>query len=874
MACVNEQTVQELVSGRLAGDALEDAEQHLADCSACAQLVALAGGSGLVSGGVLRRAPPRTRSERSLSPGTLIGHYVVHGFLGAGGMGEVYAAYDPSLERKLAIKFLRPEMVGRGDHAVATERLRREARVVAKLSHPNVVTVYEIGVYGDRVFIAMEHIDGDSVSEWLRRSPRTPAEIVRVFLAAGAGLSAAHAAGVIHRDFKPHNVMLTKGGDVRVMDFGLAQFDTDEDAHPHANVPAPEGQGDDRLTRTGTLLGTPAYMAPEQLRGGRANTRTDQYSFCVALYEALHGRRPPGPARPATRATSSPDTPDAASTRPVPSWIRRILKRGLAADPAQRYPSMDDLLAELRADTSKRRRVITVLVAAGVVVAASWAGFHSQRARRALYCSSHDARAAEVWPLNGANPDRARSGPAGAVWAAFARSGVADAPAVFARVSRTLSKYLEQWSARAGDTCEATHVRGEQSKEVLALRTACLDERLDAARALTGSMVRADAKVVAHAADAALSLPDLDRCSELALLRAAVKPPEGAAARAEVERLRRRMGELKLLASTGQFESVAADIKALERDIRRADHAPLLVDFLLLVHSNLWANAGVPIAQPGIVREALAIAQASGYEEGAAEALVGLVAVEYRNAPVSELASAQADALLRHLGDPAVLRGWLENNRSLAAYGQAHLSDAIEHTRRALALKRQRTPPDGRDLAASESNLCMYLQERGQAAQALPSCERAVALASDAVGSGHPQTMNSLENQASVLVDLGRLDEGCAMAERVATHFRGIGERIDGRIPLLLTLGRCALGRQRRQAARDWFQRALAEATTTRASAMELAAVESQLARALLALGERTRAAALMDSAARRYETLPELAFRAREARAWLAAQR
>jgi tetratricopeptide (TPR) repeat protein/predicted Ser/Thr protein kinase len=873
MQCVNEQTVQDLLVGRLRGEALGQVEHHLAECSSCAALVVVAGrdAAGEGSGSETtaeRRAGPRV----ALAQGTMVGRYVVVGFLGAGGMGEVYAAYDPNLERKVAIKFLRPDGLGRREHDVAAERMRREARLLAKLSHPNVVVVYETGVFDDRLFIAMEHVDGQSVSEWLRAGRRSIAEILRVFLAAGAGLGAAHAAGVIHRDFKPHNVMLSRTGEVRVMDFGLAHLEGDESLPQGelSSVVAVEeaAAADPQLTRTGTLLGTPAYMAPEQLRGERASARADQYSFCVALHEAAFGRRP-RPARDVGGAR--PEQGDAAAARRVPAWLRRVLKRGLAQDPQQRYPSMEALLAELAAKRTRRRLVggavaLALLAAVGVVTVAA-----NRSARRVLFCGGYEARAAAVWPFRevAAGGGRARGAPR-IISEAFARSGVARADEIFDRVSRRLSTYLEKWSAQATDACEATHVRGEQSREELSLRLGCLDERLAAAHALTDALARADARVVEHAASAAIDLPDLGRCSQLGLLRAAAKPPEGGDKKEMVGRLRRRMNELKLLADTGHFESVAGDLRALEQDIRAADYPPLLADFDLLLLTSLWANVGLPASQPERIREALRAAASSGYEEATAGALVGLVGVAYRNAALSDLAYEQADAVLQHLGNPSELRSWLETNESMTLYARGRLREAIAHARRSLEIKRRHVPPDGRDLGASEANLCLYLHVNGQTADALAACERAVRMLATEVGWGHPQTMNALENQADVLTDLGRFDEGCALAERVKDFFRGIGETISGRTVLMLALGRCALGHHQPEEARDHFQRALAAATTGEATELEMADIERHLARAWLASGDDARATEFITRAATRYEKLPELAFRIPEMRAWL----
>jgi tetratricopeptide (TPR) repeat protein len=331
------------------------------------------------------------------------------------------------------------------------------------------------------------------------------------------------------------------------------------------------------------------------------------------------------------------------------------------------------------------------------------------------------------------------------------------------------------------------------------------------------------------------------------------------------------MAELKLLAGTGHFESVAADLRSLEQEIRAADYSPLLADFDLLSLTTLTANDGVPERQPEMSREAFRAAASSGYEEAMANALVSLVGVEYRNASIADLAFDQADAVLRHLGDPAELRGWLELNYSMTLYARGRLREAIEHAQRSIALKRQRRPVDSLDLAGSESDVCIYLHAAGQAKTALPLCEEAVRLSVDEVGWGHPQTMNHLENVADVLTDLGRFDEGCPMSRRIYDFFHGIGERPESRRQLMLALGRCALGEHRAKAAQEYFQVALIEATASDATEMEKADVERHLARALLDGGDAARAGELTERSAVRYEKLPELAFRAPETRAWLA---
>ena len=225
--------------------------------------------------------------------GSTLGRYRLERELGAGAMGVVHAAFDPDLERRIALKVLR----GATATTQARDRLLREARAMARLSHPNVVTVHEVGTAGGRDFVAMELIHGETLAEWLRAKPRPPAAILDAFLAAGRGLAAAHAAGIVHRDFKPHNVLRSRDGRIVVTDFGLAR-----EAHgalpPALDQTLPAGVTASAssplvgLTVAGSLLGTPAYMAPEQWQSGPVTPATDQFAFCVALWEALAGQRP------------------------------------------------------------------------------------------------------------------------------------------------------------------------------------------------------------------------------------------------------------------------------------------------------------------------------------------------------------------------------------------------------------------------------------------------------------------------------------------------------------------------------------------------------------------------------------------------------
>ena len=307
--------------------------------------------------------PRRTGSAEGEGPGR-IGRYVVVSRLGEGGMGVVYAGYDPQLDRRVAVKLVRPVYGDASSGGDAQARLLREAQALARLRHPNVVQVYEAGAHGDQVFVAMEFVDGVTLRKWQFEHAGSWREVLRVYTAAGQGLAAAHRAGIIHRDFKPDNVLVTPAGEPRVLDFGLA-FRQEQ--------PTPRREGDSasaldtQVTMTGALVGTPAYMSPEQHRGESADARSDVFAFCVSLYEALYGVRPFGGqslVEICANVFTCTITEPSAFVK-VPKWLRRAVVRGLQVDPEARYRSMGELLDALGRDPA---RLVGWGVAAATVV--------------------------------------------------------------------------------------------------------------------------------------------------------------------------------------------------------------------------------------------------------------------------------------------------------------------------------------------------------------------------------------------------------------------------------------------------------------------------------------------------------------------------
>jgi hypothetical protein len=326
--------------------------------------------------------------DAEISYGSRIGRFVVVGELGSGGMGVVYSAHDRELDRKVALKVLRA--------AAATEeermRMLREGQAMARVTHPNVITVYEVGVEGTIVFLAQELLDGGTLGKWLEKR-HTEQEILDKFVAAGRGLAAAHAAGLVHRDFKPDNVLLGQDGRVRVSDFGLARA-LGAVADPLAATTRANGPRRDAelsrspmspLTATGAVMGTPMFMAPEQHNGERADERSDQFSFCVALYHALYGDWPYGGKTAVALADNviHGRLQPPPKSRSVPGRLRKLLLRGLATDPAARYPSMDALLAELAYVPARKLRRAAIAGALVAVVGGALIGGYALRSREA-----------------------------------------------------------------------------------------------------------------------------------------------------------------------------------------------------------------------------------------------------------------------------------------------------------------------------------------------------------------------------------------------------------------------------------------------------------------------------------------------------------
>ncbi|MEM7157616.1 MAG: serine/threonine-protein kinase [Myxococcota bacterium] len=671
------------------------------------------------------------------TPGVEIDRYRIVGRLGRGGMGVVYRAQDPQLDRAVALKLLHPSEPGTAPRQ--RQRLLREARALGRLDHPNVVTVFDVGLAGAQVFVAMELCEGMNLEQWLADSRRSVAEIERVFAAAGHGLLAVHRAGLVHRDFKPSNVMVGDDGRVRVLDFGLAKSvseqavmtTTDEDRAPPSAA---------ELTGRGAVVGTPRYMAPEQARGERGDARADQYAFCVALHEALLGSVSAEP------DSHLPPTPHGHVRRRV----RSAIVRGLQRDPNDRFDDLRPLLSELA--RPRRARWLAALGGAAVVSAA----FMMTRSPSPDPCADASA-------------------PIDAVWSNAARSELhahlAGLPRPFAadtaqRVDTRLHAYTEAWRAMARDNCEATRVHDEQSSATETQRRACLAGRADALAAMVETLRAIDPERLRTAVAASGSLPKLEGCGPGPhLAETSSNPADPAHAR----RVRAQLARVRALLRTHDYataERVLEPIAAMVGPPSDAGFDPVLQAELRYAQGRVMSRLGRYDDAERHQREAVEGALEFRREALEAEARVDLMRLVATRHP-EDIDSVRNEALAaaRRLADPGVLVMALRQSAATRTTPEQR-----DQARRELeqALSLSRTMPDGALAeAATRVALGIWHTQREDFAAATEQFEQAYALELDTLGPDHPRVTLSLRNLAAVHRTIGDLPQAQREHERV-----------------------------------------------------------------------------------------------------------
>ncbi len=696
--------------------------------------------------------------------GECVGRFRLMERLGAGAMGEVYSAYDEQLDRKVAVKLVKPGVRSRAD---ISERLLREAKTLARLSHPNVVQVYEAGTFRERVYVAMEFVRGMTLDAWRKENADKASwkDVLALFLAAGEGLIAAHRAGLVHRDFKPANVLVGADGRVRVLDFGLARTEATDDeapspeATPLADVHAMLAT----LTQTGSVLGTPAYMSPEQWQAKKVDARSDQFSFCVALYEALYGKRP---FQPKTNFQLAKLTAEGAyesppKTSPVPKRLWPILERGLAADPDKRYPDMQELLSALSWDPDKRRR--TVLTTAGVAVAlvasiAITAGISARR--EANPCRRAGQTVDAVW--NGDVRDK--------IARAFEATRLPYAKVTWERLSGQLEAYGVALRGERVATCEATHVRHEQSAEVLNLRTICLDRRERHLSALLDAFTQADGQLVEHAAEAAAALPRVDGCQDAEALLLGVRPPEDPETAAKVTSIQNELARSEVLFQSVRYKEALAIAEAQWEAAQKLHYRPIQADAAYEVGRILvdFVTGDKVERAEKLLREALDLSVRSRHDVRAAETWKSLVHLSARHHSNKEFGYLWAESALSAIdragNDSTLLASTLNEAGSL--YAKAGRSDDAERfLKQALELE-QKNRVDVLFQADTWQFLANVSKDQGRFPEARKAFESSIQIARDALGEGHPRLAFVKHDYAMFLHETGEF----AAARQILTE--------------------------------------------------------------------------------------------------------
>ena len=708
-----------------------------------------------------------TAPRAGVEAGTRIGRFEVLEKLGEGGMGVVLAAHDPLLDRKVAIKLLRPR--GRGGHAgeAARTRLLREAQAMAKLSHPNVIPVFDAAELDDRVYIAMAYVEGGTLGQWLAAAEHSWREVLDIFIDAGRGLVAAHDAGLVHRDFKPENVLIGAGGRAQVTDFGLvgaagaATAELEEGAESAATAQSRAGSNvlTLSLTREGDVMGTPLYMAPEQHRGQKTDARTDQFGFCAALYAALYGQRAFAGDTYAELAASvvAGELREVPASGSVPAWIEPILGKGLSRDPADRHASMTALLLQLEQDpiAARRRRLLIAGVGATIVALAALAMTLFLRGGQ----DARDPCATIAEELAGVWDDPARL----AVRRSFDATGRKHAKDTAVRVENAFDAFANEWVTLKTETCTEIGAAGEKSDPVLYFRMACLSQRFDELEALVEVFTSDGFESAGRATIFALdSLTWLRTCRDASAVRVTIPPPDAPELRDRVNALRKRIAKLIVWNQTHDQDDAEERARSLLAEARATGYKPLEA---LALSALAMSMTDLGAAEP-IMRESLQVAELARDDLTVARAGPGLLRVLITLARYDEALEllATVNGALERVGAPRheleLIRGQLARARGKPEEARQHFANALAGAERELG----GNPPLAADALVQLAGLA---DEQGDRTEAVTLARRAVAAAESGLGPYHPRVAVPLEALFQMLQSNAEYDEALPVFARM-----------------------------------------------------------------------------------------------------------
>ncbi len=688
-------------------------------------------------------------------PGEKIGRYVLLEQVGQGGMGVVFAAFDPQLNRKIALKILegKESEAKPGEARELRTRLFREAQAIAQLSHPNVITVFDVGTVGSSVFVAMEFVEGMTLTAWLE-GDRPLRAIAQMFVQAGRGLSAAHQAGLVHRDFKPDNVLVGFDGTARVSDFGLARSDpslvVDEDEDEPGAVFEPMTEAEDAnllsspMTQTGAVVGTPRFMAPEQHAGAPADPRGDQFAFCVALYQALYGQEP-YVAHSMERLVQAKQNGRIQEPPPdvrVPGRLEQLVWRGLSPDPNRRYPTMQALLVDLvEEDVDRGRPMLRWAVALGLSgTVLGVAAMQTADAEEAPACKDGPQAWSQLWS----------NGRRQAVRGAFEAEAPATATGAWTELQTGLDGYREAWIVQYRDACAARRGRTRASDDrVFELRTACLDDRRAAVAAMLDLYEAPDEALVRAVSPAVRELPDVALCGDIPVLLARGMAPVEAGEREAAGSLRGSLMKAQVLLVAGKVEAAIDVARRAVADADALASAELGAEARLVL-GRAMERAGRYVQAEAQLRDAVWAGTRARRDDVAArgtQLLVSVVGDRLGRHDEGRRWEEHARALLDRMGNQGMLRAQLENNAGSLDYRSGGYDAAREHYEQALSL-REAALDDPVGQARWMVNLGNVALAQRRLADAVSVLEEALAMAESAAP-------GAASTRATILATLG-----------------------------------------------------------------------------------------------------------------------
>ena len=829
--CLGDSTIAAYVDGELGRDAIAHVDRHIDGCESCRGQLSAVAVAPVLRSFVATRTLSESRAPTAVAvgsypgtvvrgadpaPGSALGRYVVDAVIGRGGMGVVVRAYDPELDRQVAIKIVDPAASSGAWRA----GLRAEAQAMARLRHPNVVAVHDVGSVGDRVFVAMELVEGASLGTW--RAGRGRDAALGACVAAGRGLVAAHAAGVVHGDVKPDNILVDRDGRAMIADFGLAR----------AIASTAGGAAGDRA-----LCGTPAYMAPELFAGAPADVRSDQFAFAVTVYECVAGARPwRGDSLDALRAAITAGPPPRPAGVPPGLWA--AIARGLATDPAARHSTLAAFVAELArqlAPARRRRRWIAAGVAAVVVAGGAVA---------AVAVAGPDDRAACADPIERTAPVARAAAPL---------CGTVALPGC-AALAQALDGKLAAWRASHRAVCRATR-DGAQSTALLDARMRCLDRALAAHAALVDQLVPRPlpATAVPDAMVAAKGLADPARCETAEAGRYPAPPADRAAAIADGQR---RVDAAFADHAIGRYRSGLAALTAHEAAIRALAYPPLTasLDHIL---GTLQRDVGDLAAAELAFEHALRTAAEIGDDVTSATVLLELahLVAEDRQEPDrgAELLRAASAAVVR-AGNLAELEARYLMQRAGIAEQRGDLAAAAGDLARAAELRV--TTGDRAETAVALMRLGVVEAQLGRSTEGRAHCTEALAAMRDTLGADHPMTAHA-ESQLGIVhaIEADYVAARRHWVAALASLERSVGADSPETVNTLMNLADVSRILREPEAAKGFFDRAIAIADRAPDDPANLR-IRLQVARQRLAAGEGEEALAALTEIAARAEAV------------------